>query len=107
MLRFVFDQPDMARVLWVFGAISFAAGLTGPQAVRVCYVFWMGLVWLVSTVLGTLAMGVVFFLVVTPIGLVARLCGRDRLKLRRPAAGVTTLWEDAPRQRLDRVDRPF
>lgn len=107
ILQVLLDRPEMARALWVFGAVSCVSALTCPKAGYVCYLLWMGFVWLVSSVLGTLAMGAVFFLVITPMGLVARLCGRDRLKLSRPAPGVASFWQPAPRQRLDRIDRPF
>ena len=49
----------------------------------------------VNTVVGTLALAGVFFLVVTPLGLVARLSGRDRLGLARPPAG-RSLWQPLP-----------
>ena len=54
---------------------------------------------------GTLALAVVFFLVVTPLGLAARLAGRDRLGLRRPSPGAT-LWHSL-RQVPHDPARPF
>jgi hypothetical protein len=52
----------------------------------------MGFVWVVGTLIGTLALAVVYFLVVTPLGLAARVAGRDRLGLRCPPAGAS-LWQ--------------
>lgn len=107
VLHFLFHEPLAARVLWTFGALSFATGLTGTVVARPFYLLWMGFVWTVSTTLGTLALVVVFYFVVTPIGLVARLFGRDRLHLRRPSATVSSFWEKSPPMRVDRFDRPF
>ena len=107
VLFFLLGQPVSARVLWAFGFLSFAVGLTKTKAALPCYLLWMGLVWIISTALGTLAMAIVFFGVVTPIGLVARLSGRDRLQLRHPASSTATLWQDCPSRRTDRYDRPF
>ena len=107
VFHFLFDQPLAARVLWTFGVVSFATGLTGTIVARPFYLFWMGFVWIVSTTLGTLALAVVFYCVVTPIGLVARLLGRDRLRLRRPSTTVSSFWEKTPPLRADRFDRPF
>jgi len=105
VLEFLLGQPLPARVVWGFGAAAFVTGITGTRAARPVYLAWMGLVWVVSGVLNFFALSVVFFLVVTPIGLAARLSGRDRLMLRRPEPG--SLWREAPPSRTDRADRTF
>ena len=107
VLHFLLDQPAAARVLWTFGVLSFATGLTGTLVARPFYLLWMGFVWSISITLGTIALAVVFYLVVTPIGLGARLLGRDRLHLRRPSPATTSFLEKAPPMRADRFDRPF
>jgi hypothetical protein len=45
----------------------------------------MGFVYAVSSILGFAVLSLVFFLVLTPIALAARMCGRDRLRLRSGA----------------------
>jgi hypothetical protein len=45
----------------------------------------------VSSIAGSLLIGVLFFCVVTPLGLVMRLAGRDRLRLRFDRA-VPSYW---------------
>ena len=107
VLHFFLHQPLAARVLWTYGTLSFATGLTGTMAARPFYLLWMGFVWTVATTVGTLALAAVFYLVVTPIGLAARLLGRDRLGLRRPLPTVSSFWEKTPPRREDRFDRPF
>ena len=107
VLYFLLGQPAPARVLWIFGALSFASGITGTKAALPFYFVWMSLVWGISHTLGALALAVVFYLVVTPIALAARLCRRDRLQLRRPPPGAPSLWEEVPPMRSDRFDRPF
>jgi hypothetical protein len=64
------------------------------------YWAWMGFVWTVGTVIGTVALAIVFFLVITPLGVAARLLGRDRLQLRVPAAGES-MWKPLPHTRHD------
>jgi hypothetical protein len=54
----------------------------------------MGFAWLVGTAIGTVALGIVFFLVVTPLAFVARLAGRDRLELRPPS--MASMWRPLP-----------
>lgn len=82
----------LAPWLWGFGLFALATAGTGTRLGLPAYWAWMGLVWTVGTVIGTVALAGVFFLVVTPLGLAARLAGRDRLALRRPPAGES-LWQ--------------
>jgi len=105
VLEFLLGQSLPARIVWGIGAVAFATGITGTKIARPFYLAWMGFVWAVSWILGTLALAAVFFLVVTPIGILARLTGRDRLKLRRPAPG--SLWEPVPAPRREGFERPF
>jgi hypothetical protein len=105
VLEFLLGHSMSARVVWGVGALAFATGITGTRVALPVYRAWMGFVWVVSWVLGTVALAAVFFLVVTPIGLGARLAGRDRLKLRRPAAG--SLWGKVPAPRREGFERPF
>lgn len=85
----------LAPWLWAFGLVALVTAGTGTRLGLPAYWAWMGFVWLVGTVIGIAALGVVFFLVVTPLGLAARLAGRDRLRLRRPPPGAS-LWQSLP-----------
>jgi hypothetical protein len=81
----------LAPWLWGFGLVALATAGTGSRAGLLVYWSWMAVVWTIGTTLGTAALALVFFLVVTPLGLAARLSGRDRLALRRPPPGAS-LW---------------
>lgn len=81
----------VAPWLWAFALFAIATAGTGGRIGLPAYWAWMSFVWLVGTAVGIAALATVFFLVVTPLGLAARLAGRDRLGLRRPAVGAT-LW---------------
>lgn len=85
----------LAPWLWGFGLFALVTAGTGTRLGLPAYWAWMGFVWAVGTLVGTLALAAVFFLVVTPLGLAARLAGRDRLCLRRPALEAS-LWCPLP-----------
>jgi hypothetical protein len=53
-----------------------------PNVYRFIAIFWLGLSHLIGTVVSKILLSVVFFLVVTPIGLLRKLSGKDSLKLR-------------------------
>ena len=98
-------MSGMSNVLWGFGAFALVTAGTGTRVGLPAYWLWMTFVFLVGTTIGTLALAVVFFLVVTPLGLAACLAGRDRLGLRRPSPGAT-LWHPL-RQVPHDPARPF
>lgn len=57
-------------------------GLVAPSLVRVVYVVWMALAFPIGWTVSHLMMLVVYYIVLTPIGLVMRLCGRDPMQRR-------------------------
>ncbi len=57
-------------------------GLVVPALVRPVYVVWMGLAFPIGWTVSHVMMLAVYFLVLTPIGVVVRLCGRDPMQRR-------------------------
>jgi glucose-6-phosphate-specific signal transduction histidine kinase len=82
--------------LFIPGALLIAFGLSAPRLLKQVYVAWMTLAIVLGLVVSNVILTLFFFLVVTPIGLVARLFGEDflSLKLERKAG---TYW--VPRKR--------
>jgi hypothetical protein len=94
-----------ARFLWCFGAFAFLTGITGTRFGLPAYWLWMGFVWTVSWIITHVALAAIFFLVVTPLAVTARLIGRDRLQLRRRAAD--TYWQSLESARGHNPERQF
>lgn len=92
---FVLGKQGFACVLWGFGALTFVTAITGTRLGWPCYYLWMGFVYTISQVMGYSILTLIYYLVVTPIGLLGRLLGRDRL-LRRRQNDVTSYWLDSP-----------
>jgi len=73
---------------YVFGAMALQIlNMTVPQIYRPVAVIWLGLSDLLGAVVSRILLSIVFFFVVTPIGIFRRLIGRDSLKLRAFKAG--------------------
>ncbi len=82
-----------AAAAWAVGAASGAASRLLPRANLPLYLLLSVVTWPVGVVVSHAALAVVFFGLVTPVALVARLLGRDRLGLRRePDAG--SHWQE-------------
>lgn len=56
--------------------------MTAPQVFRPVARVWMGLSHVLGAISSRILLGAVFFLVVTPVGLVRRLAGADPMRLR-------------------------
>ena len=61
--------------------------MTAPLVFRPLSVVWFGLSHLLGTVMSKVLLAAVFYLIVTPIGVVRRLLGHDSLRLRAFKAG--------------------
>ena len=69
--------PIVRIVLWSIGAFLFSGGLLWPQVLKPLYVLWMLLAHVLSWVNTRIILGVIFYLIFTPIALVMRIVHRD------------------------------
>ena len=76
-------------VLWALGGLLIAGGLFLPGRLGPVYRAWMGLAVVLSKVTTPLFLGIVYFGVITPMGVVMRLLGRNPL-VHRP--GRDSYW---------------
>ena len=91
------------------GALLILLGLLAPRLLRQVYLAWMAMAFVLGLVVSTVLLTLFFFLVITPVSLVARLFGKDFLSLRidRTAASYWLPREHgAPRQPAD-YERQF
>jgi hypothetical protein len=66
--------------------------MTWPNAFRPLATLWFGLSHLLSSVVSRVILTVVYFLVVTPIGLIRRLSGADSLQLKKWKQGQDSVF---------------
>jgi hypothetical protein len=80
----------------VSGAFA-AVALAKPELLAGLNRQWMKLGILLGKVVSPIALGVLFYCVITPIGLALRLAGKDPLRLKRdPAANSYWIPRDPP-----------
>lgn len=74
-------------------AVGFAvATLVAPAKLRPLNILWFRLGLLLSRVMNPLVLGVIFFVLLTPVALATRLWGRDVLRMKRRQ--VPSYWID-------------
>ncbi len=55
-----------------------------PPIGKTIYLLWMALTYILGRIVSPIILAIIFYLVVTPIGLISRVFGKDRLRLKKP-----------------------
>ena len=90
---------NAAYVLLTIGALLILFGLIWPRALVLPNKAWMLLAEVLSFVMTRVILGLVFYLVVTPIGIAKRLTGWDPLD--RRSGSRESYWKDYPERQRD------
>lgn len=80
LLLIVFISKKREGLL-IGAIVMHVLNMTVPQFYRPIAVLWLGLSDLLGAVMSRVLLSIVFFAVVTPIGILRRLAGKDSLKL--------------------------
>jgi predicted PurR-regulated permease PerM len=92
----------------VIAAALILAGLIRPRALRPVHRVWMGLARAMSWVMTRVILVILFFAVVTPIGLVARMLGKDFLNLKFDNnAGTYWIYREAEEEDPERYEKQY
>ena len=67
--------------LWP-GAVLFVLGTVQPRTLKWVYVGWMSVAFVLGFIMAHIILTLFFFIIITPIGLVARMFGQDFLSLK-------------------------
>ena len=73
-------HPTIAPILGALGVLFWIGGLVAPASLGPVQRAWMGLAHAISKVTTPIFLGVVYFVVLTPVGLLMRLFGRNPIK---------------------------
>ena len=91
VLRMRFGLDTAAWIAWAVGALVAAVFYAVPPVRRALYVGWMYLFYPIGFVLSHIVLGIIYYLVLTPVGLLLRIFGRDSMR-RWPAPDAETYW---------------
>ena len=99
--RHEYTRTIVSDVFIGVGSVLLLAGLIVPGKLGPVYKAWMGLALLISKVTTPIFMGLTYFVVLAPVGLLMRIFGRNPM-VRQPAEG--SFWvsrADGPKRRSD------
>jgi len=90
---------------WILASILVTVGLAAPMALRPVYKIWMQFGLILSRITTPIIMALVFFLVITPIGLIRRLLSSDPMNRKFDDGGSYRV----PSKKIpaENMERPF
>jgi hypothetical protein len=94
-LFFLWRQKPIFHLFVWPGAILLFLGLVAPKSLRLVFIGWMAFAMVLGHIVSTILLTLFFFLVVTPVGLAARLLGKDFLH-RKLDSQAATYWTRRP-----------
>ena len=99
-------EVDYPRWPWVLLLVLTIWGVVAPVTLRPVYRIWMRFGLLMSRVTAPLVLGIVFFGVLLPMGLVMRLFGRDPMA--RDLSDTTDSYRvESDKPPIESIERPF
>lgn len=96
--------PVVVYVLWAVGALSALLSMVAPKLNRPLFVLLSVVAYPIGAVMSYVIMGAFFFLVLSPLGLIFRIAGRDPLK-RRFDPTARSYW--IPHEKASKTARYF
>jgi hypothetical protein len=89
------DHATAARILWTLAAVIPLAGLFFPRGLRLVYLALSYVTYPIGFVVSHLVLGLIYYLVFTPVGLIMRLFRYDPLA-RRFEPQASSYWKARP-----------
>ena len=106
LLPWLFGLPFPVWPWFVGGGLVLWA-LLAPTTLRPAYRLWMQLGLLLNRITTPLIMGIVFFLLFVPIGLLMRLMKRDPMARQLDAEKITTFRVISRKAPKENMEKPF
>lgn len=99
-------NEGLGLVLIGIGLSVGLVALTGTRAALPFYWFWLGVAFVIGNIMNRVIMAAIFFLVVTPLALLNRFVGRDKLQLRKPDSASYWKQISLPKE-IEQYERQF
>ena len=93
--------PLALSILGIVGVLLMVMALTIPKALKEIYKVWMGMAFAIGWVVSRIILAILFFLVVTPIGFIAQLFGKEFMDIRKNKRRNTYWIERNERKKIN------
>jgi hypothetical protein len=100
------DRPAFVLFGWISSGLIVVALLV-PRALGPVESIWMKVAHVMGAIMTRVLLVLTYFLLITPIGLLMRLFGKDPLQV-RPAPGSQSFWIEVPNEGpCSRPEKPY
>ncbi|MEP6847797.1 MAG: hypothetical protein ABI999_03000 [Acidobacteriota bacterium] len=103
----LFSKNETVGIIFiVIGVVVGGTGLTGTKVAMPFYLAWLGIAFVIGNVMSRVIITLIYFAVITPLGFLSSLAGRDRLQLKKRE--TDTYWSDIslPKE-IEKYERQF
>jgi hypothetical protein len=76
-------NQKVGLVFIIVGIVVGLIGLTGTKLALPFYWVWLSIAFVMGNIVSRIIIAVIYYLVVTPVGWIAKLVGRDKLQLKK------------------------
>lgn len=108
------ETRETGRLVWgplpwftLVPAAVMLLALAAPRASRPLYLAWMGIALVMGTIVSTVILALIYWVLFGGVAALFRLRRRDRLALREPAGGASTWVDASPVATRERYERQF
>jgi hypothetical protein len=98
---FIWQERDIGFVLWGIGSVALLAAWVCPMGLKPVYTYWMKLAIVLGFISSHVILALVYYLVLTPMGLVMRVLGKNPMPL-QPDENTQSYWIKKHRGKYDR-----
>lgn len=102
----VFDVAAMPVWPWIAAGILWVSALLMPSVLRPVYVTWMKIGHVLGWINTRIILGVLFYVLVFPMGLIMRLFGKDPMA-RKMSKSISSYRIESVSEPKDRLEKPY
>ncbi len=107
LLPWVWGLDHLPNVSWIgAGVVVIGWALIAPDSIRGLYTGWMRVAMIIGNVANSIILAIVFFLVITPMGIVMRMIGKDPMR-RRLDKSVASYRVISKISGKNHIERPY
>lgn len=92
---------------WLISGLFFLSALLLPMQLALIYKPWMILGHILGTVNTKIILGIVFFLIFTPVALVFKALGKDPMRRQLGDTSLTSYWQESQKQSKEHMEKVY